>query len=226
LKSQKYNFKRLIMKQYNLIAGIITAGIFCACNMKGNNNSEGTTITGGTDSSMMSKTDTTAGMPVRPGGDSNNVGKMTAEKNDSTVRIGMAKPDPSKKGKKGKVSIATTEAKNNASMEADKDGFYANTEVLPAFPGGQKALESFFEKNIEYPADATDNGVEGTVDLNFAVDEKGKVYAPKVSSDPLGYGIEKEALRVFSKMPVWTPGKIKGRNVKTKYTLPIKFQLY
>ncbi|MDN3654466.1 TonB family protein [Ferruginibacter paludis] len=213
-------------KRYNITACIITAGIFCACNMKSNNNGDGNTITGGTDSSMMSKTDTNMALPVKPGADTITVGPMTAEKTDSMVKTGMAKPDPAKKGKKGKVSIVTIETKNNGSMEADKEGFYANTEVLPAFPGGQKALESFFEKNIEYPADATDNGVEGTVDLNFAVDEKGKVYAPKVTSDAIGYGIEKEALRVFAKMPTWTPGKIKGKNVKTKYTLPIKFQLY
>ncbi|MBC7508831.1 MAG: TonB family protein, partial [Ferruginibacter sp.] len=81
-------------------------------------------------------------------------------------------------------------------------------------------------KNIEYPSEATDNGVEGTVNMNFAVDEKGKVYAPKITSDNIGYGIEKESLRVFAKMPTWTPGKIKGKNVKTRYTLPIKFQLY
>ena len=213
------------MKWMNVMVGIVIAGVFCGCDMK-RNKSENDTGVGGTDSSMMSKADNTAGTSVAPGADSNSVGKMAAEKNDSMVRSTMAKPDPSKKGKKGKVSIAAMETKNNGSMEADKEGFYANTEVLPAFPGGQKALENFFEKNIEYPADATDNGVEGTVDLNFAVDEKGKVYAPKVTNDAIGYGIEKEALRVFAKMPTWTPGKIKGKNVKTKYTLPIKFQLY
>ena len=110
-------------------------------------------------------------------------------------------------------------------MTADKEGFYSNTEILPAFPGGQKALENFFENNIQYPQDATDNDIEGTVNLNFAVDEKGKVYAPKVTSSNIGHGIETEALRVFNKMPTWTPGKIKGKNVKTRYTLPIKFQL-
>jgi TonB family protein len=213
------------MKVSNIIVGIVIAGAFCSCDMKRNDSASSTGV-GGTDSSMMSKTDNAAATPVTPGTDSGSVGKMAAEKNDSTVKITMAKPDPAKKGKKGRVSIAAVETKNNGSMEADKEGFYANTEVLPAFPGGQKALESFFEKNIEYPADATDNGVEGTVDLNFAVDEKGKVYAPKVTSDAIGYGIEKEALRVFAKMPTWTPGKIKGKNVKTKYTLPIKFQLY
>ena len=130
--------------------------------------------------------------------------------------------------KKGKVSIVpvTNVPGKNTAMEMDKEGFYKNTEVLPAFPGGQKELERFFEKNIQYPETATENNAEGTVKLIFAVDENGKIYQPVVTGDKIGYGIEEEAMRVFSKMPTWTPGKIKGKNVKTKYTLPIRFQLY
>lgn len=213
------------MKNSNLILAILAAGIFSSCNVKKADN--GNDVIVGTDSSMITRVDSNASMTTTTlPGDSNSAGRMAEVKNDTAMKVPMANPDPAKKGKKGKVSVAINEMNNNGKMEMDKDGFYANTEILPAFPGGQKALESFFEKNIEYPADATDNGVEGTVDLNFAVDEKGKVYAPKIVSDAIGYGIEKETLRVFSKMPVWTPGKIKGKNVKTKYTLPVKFILY
>ena len=213
------------MKNNTIILAILASGVFSGCNVK--RADTGNNVIAGTDSSMMTKADTTANITTTTlRGDSNSAGRMMEVKNDTAMKILMAKPDPAKKGKKGKVSVAINEMKSNGKMEMDKEGFYANTEILPAFPGGQKALESFFEKNVEYPAEATDNGVEGTVDLNFAVDEKGKVYAPKIASDAIGYGIEKEALRVFAKMPVWTPGKIKGKNVKTKYTLPVKFQLY
>lgn len=134
-----------------------------------------------------------------------------------------AKPNPAKKGKKGSVVIST-ETNSAGDMEAvDKEGYYTN--VYPAYPGGDKALASFFEKNIQYPADASDNGVEGTVNLSFTVDETGKVGKPKVTSSNLGYGLEDEALRVFSKMPAWKPGSLKGKNVKTRFTLPVKFQL-
>ena len=111
------------------------------------------------------------------------------------------------------------------SPSADKDGYFSNVEVLPAFPGGQKALENFFDKNIQYPAEASDNGVEGIVRIVFSVDELGKVSSPNVVSQNIGYGIEKEAMRVFAKMPTWTAGKIKGKNVKTRYTLPVNFRL-
>ncbi|MBC7888646.1 MAG: energy transducer TonB [Ferruginibacter sp.] len=147
---------------------------------------------------------------------------------DSAAKVPMANPNTNKISKKGKVSIVKAEmaTSKNTSMEMDKEGFYKNTEVLPAFPGGQKELERFFEKNIEYPEQATENDAQGIVKLIFSVDENGKIYQPLTVGDKVGYGIEEEAIRVFNKMPKWTPGKIKGKNVKTRYTLPINFQLY
>jgi periplasmic protein TonB len=135
------------------------------------------------------------------------------------------KPDPLKKGKKGKVSISMEEQAATAGGDVmDKEGYYTN--IYPGYEGGQKALGNYFEKNIVYPQDATDNGVEGTVTISFAVDEKGKVSGAKTTNPTIGYGIEAEALRVFNKMPSWKPGSLKGKNVKTKYTLPVRFQLY
>ena len=198
-----------------------------SCNMK-----KGTSdvIAPGTDSTMMSKDSSTGKTSTPLVGDTSSASVTTNKVDPAAKKVASLKTDSStsssstKKTKKGKVSIAQA-AKVTGDMTADKEGFYTNTEVLPAFPGGQKALEHFFEENIQYPETATENNAEGTVNLTFAVDETGKVYAPKVVSKNIGYGIEPEALRVFDKMPKWTPGKIKGKNVKTKYTLPIKFQL-
>ena len=141
------------------------------------------------------------------------------------MKTDVSKVKTDKKVKKGKVSVVMNQKVTGTSMEMDKEGYYNNVEVWPAYPGGQSALEKFFEDNIQYPQAATDNGTEGTVNINFAVDEKGKVYAPKVIGQKVGSGIDEEALRVFSKMPAWTPGKVKGKNVKTRFTLPVRFQL-
>ncbi len=208
------------MKKYVIFWGLlITAGMM-SCNTK---NNPGDNTGAGTDSSMMAKDNTNAMAAT----DTNSV-KMEGVATDSSSgsKMTMAKPDPSKKGKKGKVSIITITPAGKGDMTPDKEGFYTTTEVSPGFPGGQKGLEKFFENNIQYPADASDNGVEGLVSINFAVDENGKIYLPKVTSEKVGYGLEQEALRVFNKMPKWTPGKIKGKNVKTRFTLPVRFQLY
>lgn len=141
------------------------------------------------------------------------------------TNVTIAKPNPLKKGMKVKVMV-TLPLMGEGAMVADKEGYYINTEVLPSYPGGQKELERFFEKNLQYPADAEDNGIEGTVKLNFAVDENGKIYSPVVTTPNIGYGVEQEAIRVFNTMPAWTPGRIKGKNVKTRFTLPVTFKLF
>ena len=142
-------------------------------------------------------------------------------------KTGMAKPNPAKKGMKGKVSVVELAAvKPTGKMEADNAGVYSNVEVIPSFPGGYKGLQKYFDENLEYPAEATNEGVEGTVNLTFIVDENGKLTSPQTVGDKLGYGLEAEALRVVNKMPIWNPGKLKGKNVKTSFTLPVKFVLY
>ena len=202
--------------------GILMSVAFISCTSKNNNADQNAVIA--TDSSMMAKDNTQ--QTVTEGASASSDMKSTATADSAAVanKVAMAKPDLSKKGKKGKVSIEMDKA-TTGDMTPDKEGYYANTEVLPGFPGGQKALERFFENNMQYPAEASDNGIEGTVKINFAVDETGKIYAPKMMNENIGYGVEQEALRVFNKMPKWTPGKIKGKNVKTRFNLPVRFQL-
>jgi TonB family protein len=144
---------------------------------------------------------------------------------DKMTSGGTGKMNPAKKGMKGKVAVADM-PKMNGPMEADNTGTYSNVEVYPAFPGGSKGLQNFFNDNLQYPETAMNDGVDGKVDIMFTVDENGKLSNPQVMGDKLGYGLDEEALRVINKMPAWTPGKLKGKNVKTKFTLPVVFQLY
>lgn len=143
----------------------------------------------------------------------------------TTGETTVAKPNPAKKGLNGKVMITAT-PKPTGAMEADNSGVYSNVEYLPIYPGGNKGLQTYFNKNIEYPQDASDEGIDGTVTVSFIVDETGKLTSPVVTGQKLGYGLEEEALRVISKMPNWTPGKLNGKNVKSRYTIPVRFELY
>lgn len=143
-----------------------------------------------------------------------------ATKDTTSVATNTVK---AKKGKGTVVMIGANDSK--AKMEADKDGIYARAEIMPSYPGGQKSLEKFVEDNLQYPQDALDNSIEGRVVISFDVDETGKIYRPMILSPKLGHGLEEEALRVVKAMPQWNPGKMKGQNVKTKFTLPIIYQL-
>lgn len=181
------------------------------CNM----NKDKTDTTTATDTATTNVTDNM--VTNTPAADSS-IAKM------NTDTIATAKPNPAKKGMKGTAS-ATIPAKKSGSNaeETDNQGYYTN--VAPAYPGGERALSGFFQNNIEYPQDAADNGVEGTVEISFLVDETGKISAPMTTGPRLGYGLEEEAMRVFRKMPDWTPGSLKGKNVKTRFTLPVSFRL-
>jgi len=56
--------------------------------------------------------------------------------------------------------------------------------------------------------------------------KKGKVInAHLMGNEKVGNGLDEEALRVVNNMPAWKPGKVKGKNVKTRLELPISFQL-
>ncbi|MFN0081749.1 MAG: energy transducer TonB [Ferruginibacter sp.] len=196
--------------------------VLSACNSNDNTSATTTTTTDTTapmavdTTNMMNATDTTASMPMA---------KMDTA-SMSKAKQGMAKPDPAKKGKKGKAVIAeVTPAKIKADARPDESGVYKNVDYIPSFPGGYKGLQKYFDDNLEYPMDAQDNGVDGTVRIGFTVDENGKLMNPMIEGNNEGYGLDEEALRVVRKMPTWVPGKVNGKPVKTKFTLPVKFVL-
>lgn len=91
--------------------------------------------------------------------------------------------------------------------------------------GGMQEFYAFLYKNIEYPRQAIRLGIEGTAYVRFVIDEKGNVESAEVvEGRELGYGLDEEAIRVI-KMTKWSPGKQRGRAVKQRKILPVKFKL-
>ncbi len=195
------------------LAGSLPLFLFTACTSDDYNKESATT--------EIPVTDTVAATPPQMMTDTSQVMHM-----DTAGKAAMTKTDATTKTKKGKVSTTMmSNSAKNVPMNQDKQGYYSSVEVLPMFPGGQNALNDFVNSNIEYPEDANDHSVEGVVTVNFAVDEAGKVSNPRIVGKLLGYGLEEEVLKAVNKMPTWTPGVIKGKNVKTYYTLPVNFRL-
>jgi TonB family protein len=106
---------------------------------------------------------------------------------------------------------------------------YYKAEINPAFPGGQKALNEYLRDNLAYPAEAAEQGIEGTVFVDFVVLADGSVNEVEVLNDPADGGIDQrlidEAVRVTSNMPNWAPGQQQGKAVDVKFSLPITFQI-
>jgi periplasmic protein TonB len=126
--------------------------------------------------------------------------------------------------RKGKASAAV-EISKELTVSKDKTGIYSKAEQMPAYPGGEAALSRFVENNINYPQDALDQDMEGTVMVSFVIDEKGKVIQPQASGKMAGHGLEEEAVKIVSRMPAWKPGMVKGKPVKTRLMLPVTFKL-
>ena len=87
-----------------------------------------------------------------------------------------------------------------------------------------KAVLTYFARNIKYPSIARENGIEGLVVIQFVVDKKGNLVDLEVVRD-IGGGCGAEALRIAKLMPDWQPGLQRGREVMVKMTLPVMFDL-
>ncbi len=94
-------------------------------------------------------------------------------------------------------------------------------EQMPAFRGN---LSEFLAKELRYPEIAKENGVKGTVVIQFVVSEKGEITNPFILKD-IGGGCGEEALRVVRSMPPWLAGAQRGVPVKVQMNLPIRFVL-
>lgn len=94
----------------------------------------------------------------------------------------------------------------------------------PSFPGGESAMKSYLNSNVNYPDVAQENGVQGRVIVESIIEKDGSMSDVKVirSVDP---SLDREALRVVKAMPKWTPAKLKGIPVRTKCTTPVVFRL-
>lgn len=101
---------------------------------------------------------------------------------------------------------------------------YNVVEIMPDFPGGQTAFMKFIAENIKYPKTMEDNGIQGRVIVKYIVTKDGSIRNPKVVSSLCPEG-DAEAIRVIESMPKWIPGKMKGKNVNTYYTVPINYRI-
>ena len=95
---------------------------------------------------------------------------------------------------------------------------------MPSFPGGDAERQKFLYDHIIYPQGASENGIEGTVYIQFVVDTKGNITDVKILRG-IGGGCEEEALRVVKMMPQWNPGRQNGRSVRVLYNMAIRFTL-
>ena len=121
---------------------------------------------------------------------------------------------------------------------------------MPQFPGGDAAFNQYVAHHVRYPKVAAENGVEGTVKVQFIVEADGRithvqaidspseeadarVYAygdldkhPSQKEDDEGHRALREAAEeLFRGMPPFEPGRQNGKPVRVKMTNTVNYGL-
>jgi len=106
-----------------------------------------------------------------------------------------------------------------------KEYVYFAPSEKASFPGGSKALGEFVNKNLQYPDQALQYHVEGTVYADIYLDSVGNVTSVEFPATHLGSGLEEETQHIFMQSPRWIPAKENGVRVKSKVTVPVVYKI-
>lgn len=108
--------------------------------------------------------------------------------------------------------------------EEEAEVFYI-VEDMPQFQGeGLEAFRNYIQGSIKYPPIAMENGISGTVYVNFVVNKKGEIAQITIvrGVDP---SLDNEVIRALKAAPKWTPGMQRGKPVNVSMAIPVKFIL-
>ena len=124
----------------------------------------------------------------------------------------------------GGAESKPAEVKQVVKTSTQGEEIFKVVEQMPEYPGGMGELMKFLQRNARYPKEAQEQGKQGRVVVQFVVEKDGSITDAKIakSVDPQ---LDAEALRVVNAMPNWTPGKQRGKEVRTYFTIPVTFRL-
>ena len=130
--------------------------------------------------------------------------------------------------KNGVVEIFTKDGTNKQEQKpvpvSSSNKVFDVVDVIPSFPGGDKAMWEFFDKERVYPESCLREKKQGRVLVSFIVEKDGSLSNLKVIRS-VNSEFDKEAIRLVKSMPKWTPAIKDGKYVRCKYTMPVTFKL-
>lgn len=98
---------------------------------------------------------------------------------------------------------------------------YFQVDIMPEYPGG---IQEYFMGNFKYPPHQ--EVFQSKIVVDVIVEKDGKLSDLKIhGKKKQEYSeVERETIRLMSKMPKWTAGTCKGRQVPVKITFPLIFE--
>jgi TonB family protein len=136
-------------------------------------------------------------------------------------------------------SCENATAQSEEKTVLNTDDIYKVVEEMPRFAGtdvsnltheedkrtaSNKLMLEYIYKNVTYPANAREEGIEGMTVIRFTVDKSGKLRDFETVRS-VHKELDAEAIRVAKSMPDWIPGKQRGKVVNVQFNLLIKFKL-
>lgn len=123
------------------------------------------------------------------------------------------------------ITDYVVQAQEEEEVVEEEDVPFAIVETKPTFRGGDYTqFTKWVYDNVEYPEVARENGVQGKVMLQFTINTDGSV-SNVIVLRGVDSSLDKEAVRVVSSSPKWSPGKQRDKAVKVKFTFPLVFKL-
>lgn len=108
--------------------------------------------------------------------------------------------------------------------ETPADDVFDVVEQGPMPVGGLEVWMEYLTKNLNYPKQARQAGIEGIVMVAFVVNKDGSISDAFVEKG-IGAGCDEESLRVINEAADWSPGMQKGKEVRVRMRFPINFKL-
>ncbi len=93
----------------------------------------------------------------------------------------------------------------------------------PQVEGGKQGFIKFIKENLQYPKEAIEAKIEGSVLLWVEISDEGKLLQTKIEKG-LGYGCDEEALRLV-KLLKYEKARNRNVRVKSKNKIRIDFKL-
>ncbi|WP_324671716.1 TonB family protein [Hymenobacter sp. GOD-10R] len=130
-------------------------------------------------------------------------------------------------GVSAQAQTATSPAKQPIVLQADHMQAQQNPaanrpDVAPQFPGGQPALNKFFQQQVKYPEAARVNQITGNVMVTGIIETDGDLTTLAVARG-LSPECDAEALRVLRMMPPWRAATRKGEQIPVQIQLAVPF---
>lgn len=85
-------------------------------------------------------------------------------------------------------------------------------------------MYAYLQANIHYPEKEMNAGIQGKALVEFIVWKDGSIRKVKLRQGT-NHNLDAEAIRAVKAMPSWSPGRLDGKAVNVRFTLPILFSL-